>query len=293
MARIEKYSKGIVGLIKHNLREFKDGTCPTNAEVDPTQKNANYSLIRRGNTAKEIELYRKQVMQEIFHYNRKNIVLCNEVVCTLPADCSPEQENMFFKETYNYICSTLPMGEKSIILAEVHKDEGVIIQDGKILVQGLPHLHVMYIPAVPAGNKHPDFQFRLCSDELTKRPVLKQWHPNYQKWLDNAGVKATVSSGVTSGKGISVKALKEITKETGLSLDQIKNLDRENQILRQKISEYEHELQETHSKIHEYEKWKNTTLTHLNQEQSWGTHSWGRNHEWGSSTKSIEEEKQW
>ncbi len=38
MAKIEKYSTGIVGVIKHNIREFKDGRCPTNLEVDPKEK---------------------------------------------------------------------------------------------------------------------------------------------------------------------------------------------------------------------------------------------------------------
>lgn len=248
MARIEKYSTGIVGVIKHNIREFQDGKCPTNMEVDPLKKSENYSLIRRGETAKEIEKYRKKVMQEVFHYKRKNIVLCNEVVCTLPTDCPPEQEKLFFEESYKYICSTLPMGEKSVILAEVHCDEGKVLKDGVTVAEGAKHLHVMYIPAVP-DHKHEGYNFRLCSDELTKRAVLKQWHPNYQKWLDDAGVKATVASGVTSGKGISVKSLKEISKETGLSLEQIKSLEKENQQLYQKLQEREKELAVTHHTI--------------------------------------------
>ena len=248
MARIEKYSTGIVGVIKHNIREFKDGKCPTNMEVDQAKKGDNYSLIRRGETAKEIEKYRKQIMKEVFHYNRKNIVLCNEVVCTLPADCPPDQEKLFFEESYKYICSTLPMGEKSVILAEVHCDEGKVMKDGVTVAEGAHHLHVMYIPAVP-DSKHKGFDFRLCSDELTKRAVLKQWHPDYQKWLDDAGVKATVASGVTSGKGISVKSLKEISKETGLSLEQIKSLEKENQQLYQKLMEKEQEVAVSHHTI--------------------------------------------
>ena len=248
MARIEKYSTGIVGVIKHNIREFKDGKCPTNMEVDQAKKGDNYSLIRRGETAKEIEKYRKQIMKEVFHYNRKNIVLCNEVVCTLPADCPPDQEKLFFEESYKYICSTLPMGEKSVILAEVHCDEGKVMKDGVTVAEGAHHLHVMHIPAVP-DSKHEGFDFRLCSDELTKRAVLKQWHPNYQKWLDDAGVKATVASRVTSGKGISVKSLKEISKETGLSLEQIKSLEKENQQLYQKLMEKEQEVAVSHHTI--------------------------------------------
>ena len=60
MARLTKYSTGIVGEIKHDIRDFKDGICPTNMEVDPTRTKYNYSLLRRGNTALEIEHYRKR-----------------------------------------------------------------------------------------------------------------------------------------------------------------------------------------------------------------------------------------
>ena len=248
MARIEKYATGIVGVIKHNIREFKDGICPTNMEVDPAKAGENYSIIRRGETAKDIEKYRKKIEGECFHYNRKNIVRCNEVICTLPADCPPEQEKAFFEESYKYICSTLPMGEKCVFLAEVHCDEGQIAKDGVTILQGQKHLHVMYVPAVP-DTKHDGYDFRLCSDELTKRAVLKQWHPNYQKWLDDAGVQTTVASGVTSGKGISVKSLKEISKETGLSLEQIKSLEKENEKLYSKLMEKEQELSVTHQTI--------------------------------------------
>ena len=33
MARLKKYKTGIVGVIKHNIRDFKNGKCPTNMEV--------------------------------------------------------------------------------------------------------------------------------------------------------------------------------------------------------------------------------------------------------------------
>lgn len=288
MARIEKYNSGIVGVIKHNLREFKDGICPTNKEVDITKKDDNYSIISRGETAKEIEEYRKELMKEVFHYKRKNIVLCNEVICTLPEDCSPEQEKLFFEESYKYICSTLPMGEKAVLLAEVHCDEGKVLRDGVTVVEGAKHLHVMYVPAVP-DHKHEGYEFRLCSDELTKRAVLKQWHPNYQKWLDDTGVKATVASGVTSGKGISVKSLKEISKETGLSLSALKSLEKENKQLYQKLSEREKELVQAQERIKELEERQKIISLEREQAQTWGnTQGWGT-----TTTKSYEEEKLW
>jgi hypothetical protein len=209
--------------------------------VDPKRKTDNYSIIRRGNTAKDIEKYRKSIEKECFKYNRKNIVHANEVICTLPSDCPPEQERLFFEESFKYICSTLPMGEKCVFLAEVHADEGRVLKDGVTIVEGAKHLHVMYVPAVP-DTKHENYDYKLCSDQLTKRAVLKQWHPNYQKWLDEAGVKATVASGVTSGKGISVKSLKEITKQTGLSLEQLQSLEKENKKLYDQLYNRDQEL---------------------------------------------------
>lgn len=266
MARLAKYSTGIVGEIKHNIREFKDGICPTNLEVDPVRKNENYSLIRRGKNALEIERYRKKIEDECFHYNRKNLVHANELICTLPNDCPKEQERAFFEETLKYIESTLPMGERCIFLAEVHGDEGRMLRDGKTVVEGAKHLHVMYVPAVK-DMQHEGFEYRLCSDELTRRSTLKQWHPLYQEWIDKAGIKATVSSGVTSGKGISVKAMKEITKTTGLSLEQIQSLKVENEHLHEALKEKERELHAANERLHD--------LQH-SKDIAWGEHAWGK-----------------
>lgn len=118
-------------------------------------------------------------------------MFANEVIFTLPSDTPSEQECAFFEESLKYLISTLPLGERAIFLAECHCDEGQVLKDGKTVVEGQKHLHVMYVPAVE-DTKHDGYKFRLCSDALTRRSVLKQWHPKYQKWLDDAGIKATV-----------------------------------------------------------------------------------------------------
>ena len=270
MARLTKYSTGIVGEIKHNIRDFKDGICPTNMEVDPSRTKDNYYLLRRGSTALEIERYRKKIESECFHYNRKNLIHANEIICTLPKDCPKDQELAFFQETLKYIASTLPMGERCIFLAEVHCDEGRMLKDKKTVVKGARHLHVMYVPAVP-DTKHDGFDYKLCSDELTRRNVLLQWHPAYQSWIDNAGISATVASGVTSGKGISVKAMKEMTQTTGLSYEQVQSLKVENERLHEELKNKEHELSAAKQKLQTLEK----QLVERNHMQStWGETVW-------------------
>ena len=270
MARLTKYSTGIVGEIKHNIRDFKDGICPTNMEVDPTRTKYNYPLLRRGNTALEIEHYRKQIEGECFHYNRKNLIHANEVICTLPKDCPKDQELAFFQETLKYIASTLPMVERCIFLAEVHCDEGRMLKDNQTVVKGAKHLHVMYVPAVP-DTKHDGFDYKLNSDLLTRRNILLTWHSSYQSWLDNAGISATVASGVTSGKGISVKAMKEVTKATGLSYEQIQTLKIENERLHEELKNKEHELSVTAQKLQTLEK---QLVEREHMQSAWGSNVW-------------------
>ena len=219
--------------------------------------------------------YRKQIEKEVFQYNRKNLIHSVEVVVTLPTDCPPEQEEAFFSESYKYIVSTLPMGERCVFLAEVHKDEGRIEKDGKTVVEAPPHMHLMYVPAV-SDEKHDGYKYKLCADQLTKRAKLKEFHPNYQKWLDDAGIKATVNSGVTGGKNVSVSALKALTKETGLTLSEVKQLQQKVKLLEDKLKATEAELQNERNK---------------NKGRTWGnTYSWGERSTWGRN-ETITEEK--
>lgn len=266
MASIQKHGVDTLYYIRHNLRDLPADKRPSNAEIDDTQTKDNYSLLSRGKSAEEINAYRKEIEQEIYHYNRKNLVHSVEIVITLPEDCIPDHEKDFFHESLKYVVSTLPMGKKCVFLAIVHKDEGEVQKDGVIITRKRPHLHIMYIPAVK-DSKHEDFEFKLCADQLTKKSQIKSFHPNLQKWLDKAGIKATVYSGVTGGKNISVETLKAITKETGLTLDQIRALKHDVERLENKVKDLEEELRKE-------------------REKEWGKTSFG-------TTKEKQEEKLW
>lgn len=248
IASIEKHGSDTLYFIKHNLRELPTGKTPSNLEIDDHKRDQNYSIISRGNSAAEINKYRKKITKDLFKYNRKNLVQSVEVCITLPKDCPVDQERAFFQESYNYVVSTLPMGEKCVFLAEVHADEGRIQKDRITIVTGAKHLHIMYVPGVP-DFKHEGFQFKLCADQLTKRIKLKEFHPKFQKWLDKSGIKATVNSGVTGGENITVDQLKEITKETGLDLEKIKELNVENSVLRSKLEDKEKYISELSSSL--------------------------------------------
>ena len=246
MAEITKFGASEVAFhIKHDLREIPEGKDYGNESIIPEKSKDNYSLLDRCQTAAEANKYRKQIEKECFSYNRKNLVHAVEVVVQCPADCPPEQKEAFFRESYNYICSTLPMGERCVFVAEVHVDEKHYSPTGEMISKD--HLHVMYVPGVPDA-KHDGFDYKLCADELTKRAKLREFHPGLQSHLDSHGIKATVySKKEGDGKtiGLSVKQLKEITEKTGLKIDKSITVDQLAEILKvnRDITIYDKRLQ--------------------------------------------------
>lgn len=246
MAEITKLGASEVAFhIKHDLREIPEGKDYGNESIIPEKSKDNYSLLDRCQTAAEANKYRKEIEKECFSYNRKNLVHAVEVVVQCPADCPPEQKEAFFRESYNYICSTLPMGERCVFVAEVHVDEKHYSPTGEMISK--EHLHVMYVPGVPDA-KHDGFDYKLCADELTKRAKLREFHPGLQSHLDSQGIKATVySKKEGDGKtiGLSVKQLKEITEKTGLKIDKSITVDQLAEILKvnRDITIYDKRLQ--------------------------------------------------
>lgn len=222
---LTKYgSTEILAHIKHDLRQLPQGKSYGNESVDPKLSDKNHSLIDRGKTFKEVNQYRKDFESKIFKYNRKNLVHAVELVIQCPSDCPPEQHEAFFQTTFDWYCHTyLPAGKECVFVAEVHKDEHKWIQtkNGPKDISK-EHLHIAYVPAVPAGKKHPNFEYRLNADALTKKAILRDMHPSLQAALDKAGIKATVyqkKSGDGKTVPLTVKQLKEITNKTGVVID--------------------------------------------------------------------------
>lgn len=215
----------ILAHIKHDIRQLPDGKSYGNESVDTTLSGSNYSLIDRGTTAAEINKYRKDFEKGIFKYNRKNLVHSVELCIQCPSDCPPEQHEAFFQTAFDWYCDTyLPAGKDCVFVAEVHKDEHKYIttENGEVKDISKEHLHIAYVPAVLAGEKHPDYKYRLNADILTKRAVLRDMHPSLQKKLDEKGIQATVfRKKLGDGKtvALSVKQLKEITEKTGVVID--------------------------------------------------------------------------
>lgn len=208
----------------------------------------------------------------MYGYGRSDVNTICQWVCTAPKDLPPEQEEAFFKETYDYLNSLY--GEKNCIQAVVHKDEGVKDRDGNIL-EGQAHMHYIFIPVVenpkfdPAEQKayfekldeyserreekrarhealdvkEPlrkacTYEEKVCADQVIRRRTLQEFHPNYQKWLDDHGIRASVYTGVTGGSNRTVEELKEKTKDELLEQERTLNKELESKL----------EMQSAHNK---------------------------------------------
>ena len=156
--------------------------------------------------------------------------LLHVLVIQCPSDCPPEQHEAFFQTAYDWYCDNyLPAGKDCVFIAEIHKDEHKWVKTENGLKDiSKEHLHIAYVPAIPAGEKHPDFEYRLNADALTKRAILRDMHPSLQATLDKANINATVykkKSGNGKAVPLTVKQLKEITNKTGVVIDHTLTVD--------------------------------------------------------------------
>lgn len=221
MADIVKHSNDTINFIRHNKRELPEGKTYGNTSVNTKLTKNNYSLIDRGKSAEEINNYRKNIENKLYRFKRKNPVKSVEIVIQKPDDCVEEEK--FFKECLNYVVSTLPMGEESVFMAEVHKDEHKIVNGVDI---SKPHLHIMFIPTMK-DEKHPEFEFKLSSKEITGRSYFRNFHPELQAWLDKKGITGTIIHKNKTGKAfkLTVAQLKEFTDTTGVVINGSKTID--------------------------------------------------------------------
>lgn len=214
MELIKLQGSKILPIIRHNMRALPAGTYG-NTSIVPELVTQNEELVTRGKTPEEVNAYRKNLEKEIFKYNRKNLVRMVNVVIQCPEDCPPEEEERFFRVCHEFWVNRLPMGERCIIQSVIHRDEICRNADGKRISHN--HLHLSFIPAVP-DTKHDGYNYKLCADQLTKKAVLRNLHPELQAQINAAGLHATVyQKDKKEGRTLklSVADLKRITEITG------------------------------------------------------------------------------
>ena len=67
-----------------------------------------------------------------------------------------EETKRYFNESYEFICNYKKLGEKNIISAVVHLDEGT------------PHMHLVYVPVIHTKDKDGNVIDKICCREFWK-----------------------------------------------------------------------------------------------------------------------------
>ena len=187
IVRNEKLTRAeINGKGTHNDRKAKNHT---NKDIDPTRTHLNYYIKKNELTyTKEFDKYLKENNVQ-GHLRSNSIIMCQMMFTSDQAffDKIGEKETKrYFDECYKFICNYKSLGEKNIISAVVHLDEGA------------PHLHLMLVPVVHTKDKEGNNVDKICARDFWKG------RDSYRK-LQDAYFNHVKSKGFDLERGIFVE----------------------------------------------------------------------------------------
>ncbi len=202
IVRNEKLTRAeINGKGTHNDRKAKNHT---NKDIDPTRTHLNYYIKKNKLTyTKEFDKYMKENNLQ-GHLRSNSIIMCQMVFTSDQSffDKIGEKETKrYFDECYKFICDYKNLGEKNIISAVVHLDEGA------------PHLHLMFVPVVHTEDKEGKEIDKICARDFWKG------RDSYRK-LQDAFYKYMVENGFNLQRGLP----KEETSRQHYSVEEYKKI---------------------------------------------------------------------
>ena len=157
IVRNEKLTRAEVnGKGTHNDRKAKNHT---NKDIDTTKTHLNYYIKKNELTyTKEFDKYLKETNAQ-GHLRSNSIIMCQMIFTSdqIFFDKIGEKETKrYFNECYKFICNYKNLEEKNIISAVVHLDEGV------------PHMHLMFVPVVHTKDKDGIDIDKICARDFWK-----------------------------------------------------------------------------------------------------------------------------
>lgn len=183
MARVAKFERSaVVNQIRHVERLTEN---PSNEDINPERSGENYRLSPDRGMGMTSYDYYKHRLDELHVHNRSDVKTMAGWIATAPQDLPLEQEALFFQHTYDFLAERYH--EENAISAVVHKDES-----------GQPHLHFLFIPATE-DLKHGGE--KVSAKEVLDRQELRNFHPDWQRHLDEHAIDAQVITGVTKAQG--------------------------------------------------------------------------------------------
>ena len=226
IVRNEKLTRAEVnGKGTHNDRKAKNHT---NKDIDPTKTHLNYYIKKNELTyTKEFDKYLKENNLK-GHLRSNSIIMCQMIFTsdqTFFDKIGEKETKRYFDECYKFICSYKNLGEKNIISAVVHLDEGV------------PHMHLMFVPVVHKKNKNGNDIDKICARDFWKgRDSYRKLQDAYFNHVKSKGVDLERGMFVedTDRKHYTVEEYKKITnyentkkvlKEIKLEIPEVPNIN--------------------------------------------------------------------
>lgn len=214
------------GRCVHNDRRAKNHT---NKDIDSERTILNYYLKEnKQNYVKEFDKIRKE--NNLQGMIRSNSIIICEMLFTSDKEffdkIGEEETKRYFNESYRFIsnykrsnfsedstklvteanqeeCScNKPLGEKNIVSAVVHLDEGV------------PHMHLAYIPVVHTEDKEGNRIEKICAKDFWKgRDSYRIFQNEFYNYITEKGfeLKRGMPVEETGAKNLRIEELKQIT----------------------------------------------------------------------------------
>lgn len=203
IVRNEKLTRAeINGKGTHNDRKAKNHT---NKDIDPTRTHLNYYIKKNELTyTKEFDKYMKENNLQC-HLRSNSIIMCQMVFTSDQSffdKIGEEETKRYFDECYKFICNYKNLGEKNIISAVVHLDEGA------------PHMHLMFVPVVHTKDKEGNNIDKICARDFWKgRDSYRKLQDAYFNHVKSKGFDLERGMFVedTGRKHYSVEEYKKIT----------------------------------------------------------------------------------
>ena len=203
IVRNEKLTRAEVnGKCTHNDRKAKNHT---NKDIDSTRTHLNYYIKKNNYTyTKEFDKLRKE--QNLAGHLRENSIIMCQLIFTSDQEffnrIGEQETKRYFDECYKFICNYKNLGEKNIISAVVHLDEGA------------PHLHLMFVPVVYTKDKDGKPIEKICARDFWKgRDSYRKLQDAYFEYVKSKGFDLERGLYVeeTNRKNLSVEEFKKVT----------------------------------------------------------------------------------
>lgn len=203
IVRNEKLTRAEVnGKGTHNDRKSKNHT---NKDIDLTRTHLNYYIKKNNYTyTKEFDKLRKE--QNLAGHLRENSIIMCQLIFTSDQEffdrIGEKETKRYFDECYKFICNYKNLGEKNIISAVVHLNEGT------------PHLHLMFVPVVHTKDKDGNPIEKICARDFWKgRDSYRKLQDAYFEYVKSKDFDLERGLYVeeTNRKNLSVEEFKKVT----------------------------------------------------------------------------------